>query len=346
VSGARTVLTVGVDVSVRAGVVDADGTVLDTARTPTPRSEAALEAAVAGVVETLAARHRIAAVGLALAGFITPDRRVVRFAPHLSWRDAPVADRIAARLGLPVIVEHDANAAALAERHFGAASGAAVAVFVALGTGIGSALLLDGELYRGAFGVAPELGHLQVVPDGRPCPCGKTGCWERYCSGTALATTAVELLARDPGRAPLLTRLAAGDSRRVTGQAVAAAAREGDPVARAALDDLARWLGLGFALVADVFDPELIVIGGGVAESAPLFLDEAREHYSAALTGGGRRPLARIRTAQLGEAAAVVGAAQLARQLAAGAKTKVRARERPAPDQRTAPPSGSSGSSR
>jgi glucokinase len=331
VSGARNVLTVGVDVggtSVRAGVVDADGTVLDTARTLTPRSEVALEAAVAGVVETLAARHRIAAVGLALAGFVTPDRRVVRFAPHLSWRDAPVADRIAARLGLPVIVEHDANAAALAERHFGAATGAAVAVFVALGTGIGSALLLDGELYRGAFGVAPELGHLQVVPDGRPCPCGKTGCWERYCSGTALATTAVELLARDPGRAPLLTRLAAGDFRRVTGQAVAAAAREGDPVARAALDDLARWLGVGFALVADVFDPELIVIGGGVAESAPLFLDEAREHYNAALTGGGRRPLARIRTAQLGEAAAVVGAAQLARQLATGAMTKVRGRER------------------
>jgi len=121
-------LTVGVDVggtSVRAGVVNGDGTVLDTARTPTPPSEAALETAVAGVVSTLAGRHRIAAVGLALAGFITPDRRVVRFAPHLSWRDAPVADRLGNRIGLPVVVEHDANAAALAERYFGAASGAA-----------------------------------------------------------------------------------------------------------------------------------------------------------------------------------------------------------------------------
>jgi glucokinase len=315
-------LTVGVDVggtSVRAGVVDGDGTVLDTARTPTPPSEAALETAVAVVVSTLADRHRIAAVGLALAGFITPDRRVVRFAPHLSWRDAPVADRLGNRIGLPVVVEHDANAAALAERHFGAASGAATAVFVALGTGIGSALLLDGVLYRGAFGVAPELGHLQVVPDGRPCPCGKTGCWERYCSGTALATTAVELMARDPGQSPLLSRLAAGDPRRVTGQGVAAAAREGDPVACAAMEDLARWLGVGLALVADVFDPELVVIGGGVSESAPLFLDEAREHYASLLTGAGRRPLARIRTAQLGEAAAVVGAAQLARDLVTGA---------------------------
>ena len=356
-------LTVGVDVggtSVRAGVVNGDGSVLDTARTPTPRSETALEAAVAGVVSTLAGRHRIAAVGLALAGFITPDRRVVRFAPHLSWRDAPVADRVAARIGLPVVVEHDANAAALAERHFGAASGAATAVFVALGTGIGSALLLDGVLYRGAFGVAPELGHLQVVPDGRPCPCGKTGCWERYCSGTALATTAVELLARDPDHSPLLSRLAAGDPGRVTGQGVAAAAREGDPVACAAMEELARWLGMGLALVADVFDPELVVIGGGVSESAPLFLDEAREHYAALLTGAGRRPLARIRTAQLGEAAAVVGAAQLARELVAG-ETQAGARpaagsggrrksrtapQRSSPDQSTAPPSGSSGSSR
>ena len=207
-------LTIGVDVggtSVRAGVVDAFGNVRDTASAATPRSVAALEAALAGVITELTARHEVSAVGLALAGFITPDRRTVRFAPHLAWRDAPVSERMSARLELPVVVEHDANAAALAERHFGAAAGASTAVFIALGTGIGSALLLDGELFRGAFGVAPELGHLRVVPDGRPCPCGKNGCWERYCSGTALATTAVELLARDPG--PVAVAAPAGGRR-------------------------------------------------------------------------------------------------------------------------------------
>jgi glucokinase len=310
------VLTIGVDVggtSVRAGVVDGFGTVHDTASAPTPRSVAALEAALVGVITELTGRHRVDAVGLALAGFITPDRRTVRFAPHLSWRDAPVAERISTRIGMPVVLEHDANAAALAERHFGAAAGASTVVFIALGTGIGSALLLDGELFRGAFGVAPELGHLRVVPDGRPCACGKTGCWERYCSGTALATTAVELLARDPNRSPVLHRLLR-DQGRVTGRLVAAAARDGDPVACAAMDELARWLGEGLALVADTFDPEVVVIGGGVSMSAPLFLDEAREHYASRITGAGRRPLARIRTAQLGEAAAVVGAGQLARE--------------------------------
>jgi glucokinase len=313
-------LTVGVDVggtSVRAGVVDGDGTVLDTARTPTPPSESALEAAVAGVVRTLADRHRVAAVGLALAGFITPDRRVVRFAPHLSWRDAPVADRIGDRIGLPVVVEHDANAAALAERYFGAAAGAATAVFVALGTGIGSALLLDGLLYRGAFGVAPELGHLQVVPDGRPCPCGKTGCWERYCSGTALATTAVELMARDPGRSPLLSRLAAGDPRRVTGQGVAAAAREGDAVACAAMEDLARWLGVGLALIADVFDPELVVIGGGLVDAADLVLPRAQAQVHERVLAGSRRPLVPVVPAVLGERAGAIGVALLAGDLVA-----------------------------
>ena len=311
-------LTIGVDVggtSVRAGVVDADGAVLDTARAATPGQDEALESAIAGVVEKLAARHPVKAVGLALAGFITPDRRVVRFAPHLPWRGAPVADRLTARCALPVVIEHDANAAALAERRFGAGSGsgASSSVFVALGTGIGAALLIDGKLYRGAHGVAPELGHLRVVPDGRACPCGKRGCWERYCSGTALVTTLVELLAADPSASPTLARMAAVEARGITGRHVATAARDGDPLGCRAMAELARWLGEGLALVADVYDPELVIIGGGVSGSAPLFMDEARDHYARVVTGGHHRPLARIRTAQLGDEGGVIGAAALAR---------------------------------
>ncbi|WP_116202117.1 ROK family protein [Amycolatopsis circi] len=298
--------------SVRAGVVDERGSLLDTARVGTPSEENALEDAIAGVVENLRNRHDVAAVGLAVAGFVTRDRRSVMFAPHLAWRNAPVADRIAKRVGLPVTLEHDVNSAVVAEHRFGAARGAGVAALVALGTGIGAGLLLDGEIYRGAHGVAPELGHLTVVRDGRACPCGKYGCWERYCSGTALAATAVELLARYPGRSTVLSREIAGDPGSVTGRRVARAARDGDPIALRAMAELAKWLGEGLALVADVFDPEIIVIGGGVSGSAPLFLDEAREHYAGAITGARHRPLARIRTAHLGDDTAIVGAAALA----------------------------------
>jgi glucokinase len=180
-------------------------------------------------------------------------------------------------------------------------------------TGIGAALLMDGELYRGTHGVAPELGHLQVVPDGRACPCGKRGCWERYCSGTALADTAIEMLATDPVHSTVLARDIFRDPGSLTGRRVAGAAQDGDPLAVLVMADFARWLGLGLAFVSDIFDPDLVVIAGGVSSSAPLFLDEAREEYARAITGAGHRPLARIRTTQLGEAAGMIGAAELAR---------------------------------
>jgi glucokinase len=309
------VLTVGVDVggtSVRAGLVDSGGAVLATRQVATPADDAALEDAVAGVVTGLADAHQVCAAGLAVAGFVSRDRRRVGFSPHLPWRDVAVAERIERRLGMPVLLEHDANAAALAEYRMGAAAGGRVALLVVLGTGIGGALLLDGELFRGAHGVAPELGHLQVVPDGRPCPCGKRGCWERYCSGTALETTALELR---EGRLPVPGPSPSGDSQQMPGRHVALAAEDGDPVARRAMSELARWLGSGLALIADVYDPDVVVIGGGVSESAPLFLDEAREHYVAQLTGSGYRPPASIRIAQFGPLAGIVGAALLARSL-------------------------------
>ncbi|RCW44046.1 glucokinase [Halopolyspora algeriensis] len=314
-------LTVGVDAggtSVRASVVDPHGAVLETTRAPTPDSAPALNAAVADLVGGLVDRYPVVAVGLAVAGFVSEDRRLVRFAPHLAWRHAAVADRLADRLGLPVMLEHDANAAAFAEQRFGAAAGARVAVLIALGTGIGSALVLDGEVYRGAYGVAPELGHLRLVPQGRRCPCGKRGCWERYCSGTALADTARQLLSEHPDAATSLAGQAGSDPSTLTGQRVARAAEEGDPLALEAMGELSRWLGEGLALVSDVYDPEVVVLAGGVSGSAHLFLDTARQHWASAVTGAGHRPPAHLRLARYGEEASMVGAAELAREHARG----------------------------
>lgn len=312
-------LTIGVDVggtSVRAGLVDESGRVLDLREVPTPEDEQALEAAIAAVIgdlsKGLVSTRGVGAVGLAVAGFVSLDRRTVQFSPHLSWRGAPVGERIERAVGLPVVLEHDANAAAVAEHRSGAARSARVVVLLALGTGIGGALLIDGVPFRGAYGTAPELGHLRLVPGGRPCPCGKQGCLERYCSGTALVTTALEFLARSGSRGGLARDLAA-EPGALSGRRVAAAARDGDPVALEAMADMATWLGEGLALVADLYDPDLVIIGGGVSESAPLFLDAAREHYATVLTGAGHRPLARILTAALGDDAGLVGAALLAR---------------------------------
>lgn len=307
--------TIGVDVggtSARAAVVDEHGGILDTARVATPSGAQELDDAIVGVVSLLRQRHTVRAVGLAVAGFVDTDRRSVSFAPHLAWRAAPVTDRVAGRLALPVVLEHDANAALLAEHRFGAARGARFVTLIALGTGIGAGLLLNGELFRGAYGVAPELGHLRLVPGGRACSCGAYGCWERYCSGTALATTTIDLLAREPASSSVLSKEVADDPGAITGRRVAAAAREGDRVALDAMAELARWLGEGLAVVADVYDPELVIVAGGVSDSAPLFLDQAREHFTGAITGAGHRQLARIRTTQLGDDAAVIGAAALA----------------------------------
>ncbi|MGC4934945.1 ROK family protein [Gordonia sp. DT30] len=310
-------LTIGIDIggtSVRAAVVDDEGVMLDTLRAATPPTATALEHCLDRLVGELTSRWSAKAVGMAIAGFLTPDRQVVRFAPHLPWRETRVAEEMTARIGIPVFAEHDANAAAVAERRYGAAARGHNALVLAIGTGIGAGLLIDGEIYRGSFGVAPELGHLTIVPDGRPCSCGKRGCWERYCSGTALADTVVELLADDDwGRSQLAADLAA-DPGSLTGRRVAGAAADGDAVAVAAFAAFAASLGQGLAMIADVFDPDLIVIAGGVGTASGLYLDEAREHYARLITGAGHRQLARIRGTQLGENAGVLGAAEIARR--------------------------------
>lgn len=313
-------LTIGIDIggtSIRAAVVDDRGESMDTLRAATPATAQALEHCLDRLVGELGSRWSVAGVGLAIAGFLTRDRSTVRFAPHLPWREARVAEEMSARVGLPVFAEHDANAAAVAEWRFGAAGHGQNSLVLAIGTGIGAGLVFGGRLYRGSYGVAPELGHIVIVPDGRPCSCGKRGCWERYCSGTALVDTVVELLAdAEWGRSPLADESAA-DPGSVTGRRIAAAANEGDPLALAAFASFASYLGQGLAMIADVFDPDLIVIAGGVGRASGLYLDDAREQYAAMLTGAGYRTLARIRGTQLGESAGMIGAAEVARTMLA-----------------------------
>ncbi|WP_420124052.1 ROK family protein [Nakamurella sp.] len=312
--------TIGIDIggtSVRAAVLDGTEVLGPPLRDTTPRTERETEDLLVTLITKLAATRPVEAVGLAVAGFVSADRRRVMFAPHLAWRDAPVPQRISERVGLPVVMDHDVNSAAWAEFRRGVSAGSPLALLIALGTGIGAGLVVDGRIYRGAHGVAPELGHLTVVPDGRPCPCGKRGCWERYCSGTALAQTARLRMADHD--APVLRRLCGDDPDAVTGTMVAVAATEGDPVALHAMDDLGRWLAVGLALVTDVLDPEVIVIGGGVSAAAGMFLPLAASEFAGSITGAGHRPLPRVELARFGDRAGIIGAGLLAAEAVGGA---------------------------
>jgi glucokinase len=309
-------LAIGIDVGgtkVAAGVVDEDGRILAQARRRTPsRDPAHLVDVVSEIVRQLLSEHRAEAVGVGAAGFVDHDRRTVLFAPNLAWRDAQLQDDIQSRVDLPVVIENDANAAAWGEYRFGAGEQRANVVVLTIGTGIGAGLIIDGKLHRGRFGIAGEPGHVRVVPGGRQCGCGNLGCWEQYCSGTALVRAAREIATERPDDARRLLEMAESPEF-IDGPVVTRAAQEGDAAAIDCFEEIGRWLGQGMADLAAILDPGRFVIGGGVADAADLLLRPARDTYAATLTGRGHRPLADIVAAQLGADAGLIGAADLAR---------------------------------
>ncbi|NBE95720.1 ROK family glucokinase [Nonomuraea sp. KC401] len=308
-------LTIGVDIGgtkVAAGVVDDDGEIVEHTLRPTAadRPEVVAET-VADVVRELSKGRQVEAVGVGAAGFVDETRSMVRFAPNLAWREEPLQKKISGLVGLPVVIENDANAMAWGETRFGAGRGQSHVVCVTLGTGIGGGLVFDGALYRGRWGMGAELGHMQVVPGGRPCGCGNVGCWEQYASGQALVKEARQIAEARPERAEILLGLADG---KIEGEEVTEAARLGDDASLAAFGNLADWLGQGMADLAGVLDPGCFIVGGGVSRAADLFIDRARDTFAERLTGHGHRPLAEVKLAELGASAGVVGAADLARR--------------------------------
>ncbi|MGM0385874.1 MAG: ROK family glucokinase [Actinomycetota bacterium] len=309
-------LTVGVDIGgtkIAAGIVDEDGTILKRTRWDTdPEDLARIDGSIVAAITELRAGFEVGAVGIAAAGFVSPRRDSVMFAPNIAWRDYPLRDRIAEAVDLPIVVENDANAAGWAEFRFGTGREVDHMVMVTIGTGVGGAIIVDGHLLRGAYGVAAEIGHLKMVPHGHYCGCGHEGCWERYASGQALTLAARHRVITDPEGSTAMRRIA-GEGHRIKGPHVARAALEGDPMALELFADLGRWIGMGCASLAAVLDPELIVIGGGVAEAGELFLDDTRRGFVDHLSARGHRPEARIELAVLGNDAGIIGAGDLAR---------------------------------
>ena len=254
-----------------------------------------------------------AAIGVGAPGMVDRHGRLC-FAPNLpqahgvDWT-ALIGDRLPGR---EVVIENDANFAALAEHRLGAARGHDHVVMVTLGTGIGGGLVADGRVQVGAAGFAGEIGHMVVDPNGPPCPCGRRGCWERFASGAGLGVLARE--AALAGRLQEVVRLAGGDPESVRGEDVSAAAAAGDPEARRVIEEVGWWIGFGLANLAAVLDPDCFVLGGGVVQAGGLLIDSARTTFAKLVEGGDRRPPVAIEPARFGERSGAVGAALAARQ--------------------------------
>ena len=279
------------------------------------RSET-LDIFVEAVEEVRAAAPDVEAVGFGIPALVEWDLGVSRWSTHLPLADVPFRDLMSERLGLPVIVDNDANAALVAEARFGAAREVSHAVLVALGTGIGSGLLLDGRIYRGSRGLGAEIGHMVIDLHGPDCQgaCPGRGCLEVMASGSAIGREGEAAARRSPSSA-LGRRLA--DGREITGGIVTELAHDGDEAARSVLAEIGRRLGYGLVGVVNVFNPEVIVIGGGAIAAGELLLAPAREVVSERALPPAREAV-RIVPAHFGDESGMVGAALFALEGGAG----------------------------
>ena len=299
---------------IAAGVVTPEGKILKEARYPTPASGDRLVESIARAVLEVKDGFEVGGACLAVAGLILAQENRVVFSPNLhAVEGIPLKDEIEPRIGVPLTVENDANAAAWGEFRFGAGSDVDHLVFLTLGTGVGGGVISHGVLLRGAQGSGGELGHVTIQATGPRCACGNRGCLEALASGTAISRRAREIASEHPGSA--LGHLAA--ERKVLGEDVTRLAREGDEFALSVLEESGRWLGIGIAGFVNIFNPEVVAIGGGVMAAGELILEAAREEvYLRARPPS--RDLAEIKEATLGPKSGLLGAAALARDPSSG----------------------------
>jgi len=315
--------TIGLDIGgtkVLGGVIDETGKVIHTGRRDTPREGgAALTQAIADVALELAQEFTIESVGISVAGFVSADRKTILATPNIAdWNGINLVQELTGRIGLPVVIENDGNAAAWGEFKFGAGRGKKNILMLTVGTGIGGGIVSEGKLMRGSFGVAAEIGHIRVVPNGALCGCGALGCFEQYGSGTALlrhTREAIEQRLSDGDSESVRAILAKGDGTvaGLKGSAITEAAREGDALALAIFQTLGDYLGAGIVSLAIVLDPEAVIIGGGVVDAGDILLNPIRESVKRYMPFAGMHPYPEIVAAQLGNEAGLVGAGDLAR---------------------------------
>jgi glucokinase len=310
--------TFGVDLggtNLRVALVDPDGTVIDEQRIATPRTLDDIVAAIADAVRAFSPqRPEARALGVGAAGMVDFEG-TIHYSPNVpAFLHAPVRARLEEGLGFPAVVDNDANVAVVAELVHGAARGSTEVLLITLGTGVGGGVGTRGEVLRGAHGFAAEIGHFQVDPDGPLCACGQRGHWEAVASGTALGALGREWARA--GAAPSVLERAGGSIDDITGVLVGDVAQEGAGDAVAVLEEYARRVGIGLVGLVNIFDPEKVVVSGGLVELGEVLLQPLRAAFDGRIEGAAHRPAVPVVAAELGGRAGVVGAAVLARELA------------------------------
>ena len=308
--------SIGIDIGgtkIAAGLVSPDGELSQLIKVPSPASDPDLMTkTVVDLINQLAKGQEIEAVGIAAAGFIDSERNEILYSPNLQWRHEPLRTRVQELVSYPVTLENDANAAAWAEFRFGSGKKAQSMVMLTIGTGVGGAIIADGKLIRGGFGIGGELGHIRLINGGRQCGCGQRGCLEQYGSGTAFLKSARKLATSD-GPAGRRLRELASENGILTGAEVSQAITEGDVGALSLLRELGDYLGQGLASIVAALDPEVCIIGGGVSIAGEKLTEPIYFSYLNNLPAKGYRPELEVIAAKLGNEAGIIGAADLAR---------------------------------
>jgi glucokinase len=315
-------LILGVDLGgskILTAVTDSQGKMLSRDHSVTPARKgheavirSILESAHRALEQADVAVSELAAVGVGAPGLINPGTGILYTSPNLpGWRDIPLRAVMQERLGKKTFLINDANAAALGELHFGAARGARNFIYITLSTGIGGGIVIDGGIYSGAIGAAGEVGHMTIDDDGPPCNCGNKGCWETLASGTALAREAKQRIKE--GAETAIPGYVDGDIEKVTAEVIHSAAQQGDSLARELIARTGYYVGVGLASLINIFNPELIVIGGGLSNIGDMLFDPA---FKVARERAYRETFRAVRfaAAELGRNSGVLGAAVFALQ--------------------------------
>lgn len=313
-------VTIGIDLggtNIAAGVVNEEKRIVGSAsvKTALPRpaeaiADSILEVGLLALEEAGLTLEEVSSVGVGTPGAVNEDG-VVEFSSNLGFLDTPLRDLVEARYGKPTFIENDANCAALGEQSAGCGNGVPNFVAVTLGTGVGGGIILNGKLLTGINGAAGEIGHMVIEKDGIPCPCGRSGCFEQYASATALVRMTREAMEQDREKTSRLWDLAEGSPEKVTGLVLFTAAREGDERALAVLDRFVSYLAEGVADLINIFQPDVLCVGGGISKQGEFLIAPLRAKVEALRYTKHSKKQTEICAATLGNDAGIIGAALL-----------------------------------